>query len=133
MKWNVGDWGFFERKLVQVTEVTDGEVLCVRDGYFCIGGNLNGEIFPLSLKGKVISEEIQAEYKRIYNAQGSMNLNIPDINRWFNSVWVTCMENLDDDKYIEQQKEAINKFVAEALDQIAQIKKTSVLGVKLFS
>jgi hypothetical protein len=73
--FNVGDWGFYEYKLVQIEEMNEGRITSVRDGYFEMGG-CDMEVLPLTLHNKVWSEEFAALRHKLHE-KGSSGLNYP--------------------------------------------------------
>lgn len=126
-----GDWVFSDFDLKQISDIRNGSVTSVSDGYFSHGGtSLNDRIFPLSMSIKLIS----AEYKRLYKSLQKIDfqsLNYPDINGYFINHWVKTCINKDNDNFVQQRYTEIEKFTQDIIDGIEVARDVEIDGVYL--
>jgi hypothetical protein len=133
MSWKVGDWCFCDYKLQQIEEIKDGRICAVSDGYFFHGAyDLNGRVFPLDKRAKVISEYFEKRYNSLHEMEGNRVLNFPDIHRWFEKKWIHAMCNRDDDEFVKAAYEELDSFVGEIVNQVREFSNSRLDGVKVF-
>jgi len=132
--YKVGDWVFCEFKLQMIKSVhEDGSVTEVSDGYFSHGsGDLRDRIFPLSLRGKGISEEFHRTSKALHNIKGSNSLNYPDFNRFEIDLWVEAMQDVENTERVSACFAKLKKFEAGIIDAIEIASTVEILGVRLY-
>lgn len=123
MNFKVGDWGYHEFELVQVTEIDDNWVI-VTTGRIESCGNIN--LYPLSIGSKLTSEYV-SYYKEELRKVGR-NLNWPDIHRKYVSMWKDIVEETDD-KRREELHYDVRNFTSRCIESLND---ASVDNVKIF-
>lgn len=132
MTWNIDDWCFFEFRLAQIKDVTDGRVTEVRTGYITVGSyDFNDKIKPLTMPYKVASDEVEAVYNKLHR-EGSPGLNWPELHRHLVRLWLKLCDAYD----VELKGELISSAYEELYefrDAILNIcQNTTVDGIQLF-
>ena len=131
--FQVGQWVWSEHKLKTVKEVRAGHVTELSDGYCsCSYSNLDDVCFPLDVRGKLISEEYEASYNRLHKESRGLNLNFPDIHRWYVAEWCEVMKQRDNDEAIKAGYERLRAFEREITDGIENAKRQTAGGLSLF-
>lgn len=132
-KFQVGQWVFSEFKLKVVEEIRDSHVTKLSDGHFssCYS-NLDDICFPLDMPGKLISETYEASYNRLHSDCGSLNLNFPDICRWYLEEWCGAMKQRHNDEAVKKAYERLRQFEREIIDSVRDITQKAVDGIILF-
>lgn len=139
--WKVDDWCLHDYKIKQIKRMGNGgHVVEVSDGSFNMGAGGDGfddRIFPLTLKGKVIAGSFDYYYRSIQDSEKGMNLNWPDIHRYFETSWCRCMLclQIEDEKEreiaIKEEFEKIKEFVKETKEKIEKVREIRVGGIPL--
>lgn len=121
----IGDFVFFEFKLVQIKEVTeDGRVTDVSDGYFSIvSSDLSSRILPITLTNKIVSEEYMDQSKYLHK-YGNPGLNYPDIHRHLVGMWLEDCNALSAG---EKAPNDVRGFVKKVLDSYKKIEVDGVI------
>lgn len=104
IKWHVGDWCFYDFKLVVIEEMNGDSVKGVCDGFFNFGGVKNDMIYPLTMKNKVISDAVSCFYTEL--TEINRNLNFPLLHNYFVQKWHEVMRDVkkSNDVYDELRK-----------------------------
>lgn len=97
MDWKVGDWAVFDRRVVQIKEIREGDSISVSDGHVEISGQLMHRLRPLTLRNKRIVEDFEILYKRLYQIRGENGFNYPDISRHFDALALEALDANDAD------------------------------------
>lgn len=108
-KWKVGDWAVFDRDIVQIKKIDDGEWFEVSDGSFNTFGRLEDRLRPLTLSNKRIAETFDYYYKEIDKIKGSGGFNFPDISRYFSQLMLDAIDVASKEPF-----EKVQEFVREA-------------------
>ena len=83
-KLTVGQWVFFEFKLACIEQIEEDRVTKVTTGYMsCSSFNISQNCFPLDVHGKIVSEEFDHQYDKLYTKWKHSHLNWPDLHCWF--------------------------------------------------
>ena len=131
-KYKVGDWCFCEFKLQQIKGMDGDRITCVTDGFFSHSGHdLSDRCFPLEMKVKTSSEEIETWYKSIRDAAGNFNINYPEIHNKFIELWVHLCENTEHDILYAKYWEELQNFGIELTQKLRDLKYEEVQGIKL--
>jgi hypothetical protein len=131
--FRVGQWVWSEHKLKIVKEIRNGHVTELSDGYCsCSYSNLDDVCFPLDVRGKLISEEYERSYSLLHKESRGLNLNFPDIHRWYVAEWCEAMKQRDNDAAIKAAYERLRAFEREIIDGIEDAKRQTAGGLSLF-
>lgn len=130
--YKVGDWLFCEFKLQQVTDIENGHVSGVTDGWVRGCGRFDDLCFPLDLEVKRISGAYEAWSTRLHR-DGLPNLNYPDIHRWLVSHWCKTCAGRADQNFVTRQLGELEAFAKDILRRCDELRQERVAqGVKLF-
>jgi hypothetical protein len=131
-KFNPGDWCFCEFELRQIKEMSDDRITCVTDGYFSHGGNdLADRCFPIEMKIKQSSDEVETWYKDIRQVAGKLNINYPDIRQKFIELWVHLCENTEDEILYTKYWKELQEFGSDLSRKLGEMKYEEVHGIKI--
>ena len=132
-KFTVGQWVFFEFKLACIEQLAEDRVTRVTTGYMSCGAlDMSQECFPLDVLGKIVSEEFDHQYNKLYNKWKHSHLNWPDLHRWFVSSWRELMQKRESKSEIEKGFVELQKFVSNINQTLVSLSAQTVDGVKLF-
>lgn len=99
-KLKVGDWCFYEFKLVQIEEI-DGDCITVNDGFFrTTMFSIRNNLIPLTLHTKVVSDSVDYHYKRMHQIHINSENHELFVRYWFemclklNTNYEKCYEFL---------------------------------------
>ena len=130
MTWQVGDWCFCHFKLQMVKEMREGRIVTVSDGSFELGASdLTNDCFPLSLRGKQVTDAFDYHYRRLHTELNDGRYNFPDFNRHAISEWRKCME--DYDKF-DEGAERFAIWCDSVIEQASCLHEMNVGGIPLF-
>ncbi len=124
----VGDWVIHDYKIKQVKEIKENGVSELSCGYMCVSG-MNLETRPLTLRSKVIADNIETYYKKLRDLPGSNALNYPDINRFMSAKCIEAIDAEDNDMRMILQETA--EFVSEIKDSLNRV-DAIFKGVRIF-
>lgn len=131
--FNLGQWIWCEHKLQQIKEMEDDQVTCVTDGYLSISSrSINDRCFPMDIRAKLVSEEYAGAYDRLHKTGRGLNLNFPDIHRWFVAEWAGVMQKRHDDEAVKSGYERLRTFERELTDAVEKAAATTAGGLRLF-
>lgn len=104
--WKAGDWAVFDRDIVQIKEIREGNSCSVSEGSFETSGMLLDRLRPLTLRNKRTIEYFDHYYRKLSTINGERGFNYPDISRYFSSLALRAMDGPEDDKapYEEAQE-----------------------------
>ena len=129
----IGQWVFFQFKLAVIESIQDNRVVEVASGYSLASAHDFSDVcFPLDIHGKIISEEFEHSYNKLYEKFKHHHLNWPDIHRWYVAAWRDLMHLRADKEKIEQGFRRLHKFAIEVKDTMTSLQEQTVQGVKLF-
>ena len=111
MAWKEGDWAINGRDIVQIKKIDDEGWMDVSDGSFATYGRLGDRLRPLTLRNKRLAEYFEYYYKELRNIRGEGGFNYPDINRYFNELTLSA---IDDEKNVQEYCNKASNFVEEA-------------------
>lgn len=133
-EYKVGDWVFYEFRLVQIKEIEEGKVTQISDGFFSTFGlDLGHNIVPLTLKNKCVSDRTRVVYENLYESAGSSKwkyLNWPEIHPKFVSLWLDLCNNLITKDEISY--DCIYDLKDKILAAIDLVNKIRAEGIRLF-
>ena len=130
--FKVGDWVFCEFKLQQIKRIEKHNVKEVSDGHFSHSGyDLTNRCFHLDMKIKLYSDSVRYWSNQIHSTN-NLNLNYPDINRYFIDLWVDLCENKDDDEIVKELYDKLEGFTRKIMNKSKDLKSEMVNGVHLF-
>lgn len=86
----------------------------------------------MDLRGKVVSEEYERTYSKLHEKSRSLNLNFPDIHRWFVEEWVGVMQKRHDDEAVKSGYQRLRAFERDILDAVERATTQIAGGVRLF-
>jgi len=143
MKWKVGDWCYHEYKLSRVERVNDnGEVTAVTTGYITTSTGGKFDVFPLTLRNKIVSESVEKLYNDISRGVSRNGLNWPHIHNYFCTHWESALNELRnyEDPPLEKDEKRVNEIAEVLYDTLKDFnnqlddkyENTSVNGVRLF-
>jgi hypothetical protein len=129
-KFKIGDWCFYEFKLVQIEDTEENRITAVSDGYVTRRSyDLSDRCYPMEMKVKLISDDVYYWSKQF---QLVKNLNHPDIHRKLVEIWVDMCENKNDDAKLKVLYERLNAFSETIMKKVKDLSLEEVEGVKIF-
>ena len=132
-KLTVGQWVFFEFKLACIEQIEEDRVTKVTTGYMsCSSFNISQNCFPLDVHGKIVSEEFDHQYDKLYTKWKHSHLNWPDLHCWFVKSWRELMQKRESKSEIEKGFVELQKFVSNINQTLVSLSAQTVDGVKLF-
>ena len=132
-KLTVGQWVFFEFKLACIEQIEEDRVTKVTTGYMsCSSFNISQNCFPLDVHGKIVSEEFDHQYDKLYTKWKHSHLNWPDLHCWFVKSWRELMQKRKSKSEIEKGFVGLQKFVSSIDQTLVSLSAQTVDGVKLF-
>ena len=132
-KLTVGQWVFFEFKLACIEQIEEDRVTKVTTGYMsCSSFNISQNCFPLDVHGKIVSEEFDHQYDKLYTKWKHSHLNWPDLHCWFVKSWRELMQKRKSKSEIEKGFVGLQKFVSSIDQTLVSLSTQPVDGVKLF-
>lgn len=131
--WKVGDWCFYAFELGQVQRVFGDGGYEVGNGHAGTSGKLGDRMFPLDYTILQISTSYEWDYRALQWEADSINLNWPDIRRWFESEWADACRNKDDEEYVKTALQRKSKFVRDIRDGIRDLRTREVGGIRAFA
>jgi hypothetical protein len=127
-----GDWVFCEYKLQRVTDVEDGRITGVSDGYMSTGGHsLNEECFSMNIDIKRISDGVKYWSDKIHGLKCG-GLNHPDIHRELLRRWVEICDNKDNEEKMEELYGELANFAKSIIFASEKLVEETVSGIKVF-
>ena len=127
MNWKAGDKCLYDFNEGEILKVEDGNVYCVHHSCFEVSGNLTDRCFPVTEKGRVISNLFAEKYGRLHDLLPGQ-ANFPDFNRHAVSKWCQAMENHREADAICQE---FTKWCDQVIDVFDKMKMVYIDGVKL--
>lgn len=124
LQWKVGDWAVFDRDIVQIKEIREGNSCSVSEGMFETSGMLLDRLRPLTLRNKRAVEYFDHYYKKLSEIRGERGFNYPDISSHFSSL---ALQAMDGDEKDTAPFDAAQDFFKQARDYTPVIQ-----GVALF-
>lgn len=129
-KFKKGDWVFCEFVLQQIKDTNEDRVTSVTDGFFELSGrDLSDRCFPLTVKNKRVSNEVEGWSKRFHALKGP-GLNYPDLNRELIRRWVEMCEA--DEKDLQKLYDSIGEFGRKIERRVQELKYEEIEGVNIF-
>lgn len=133
MKFKTGDWIFNEFELKQIVEMEGDRITSVSSGAFRLSGNsLNDVSFPLDLNIKLISNEYEHIKDKLYKDTQRVNINWPDISRWFVSHWAETCQKPTNREWIQKRYQQLYKFADGIREKVEDARQGEVSGVSIF-
>jgi hypothetical protein len=130
-KFRQGDWCFCEFNLQQIKEMKGDCITSVSDGYFSHGGSdLSDRCYPLEMKYKLISNEVNCWSRKIHELND--NLNYPDINRALIERWCDMCDNADDHEKLQKLYNNLADFGNAIINKVRDTRSEYVDGVRIF-
>lgn len=121
--WKAGDWAVFDRDVVMIKEIREGESCSVSNGHVETSGQFLDRLRPLTLRNKHTVEWFESLYDSLRKIRGEGGFNWPDISRHFSALTLRALDNAEDDSPFNEARE----FVQQARDY-----RPYIQGVSLF-
>jgi hypothetical protein len=132
MKYNIGDWVYYDFELCQIKEMEDGKVYSVTTGVInTTGFDMADSIYPLSMELKVISEGVAHYSKRLHDIKGA-NLNFPDIHRELVRRWHQIIENKSNGGSGRKLWDSLSAWVSTIESECMGVRQKTIDSVKIF-
>lgn len=129
-KFKKGDWVFCEFVLQMVKETKDDRITSVTDGFFEMGGrDLSDRCYPLTIKNKRISDEVQG-WRTRFHALNAPGLNYPDLIRELVRRWIEMCEA--NEKDLQKLYDSLGEFGRKIENRVQDLKYEEVDGVNIF-
>lgn len=129
-KFKKGDWVFCEFALQQIKETKGDRITSVTDGFFELSGqDISDRCFPLTVKNKRVSDEVEKWSKRFHALNGP-GLNYPDLKRELIRRWVEMCEA--DEKDLQKLYASIGEFGRKIEQRVQELKYEEIEGVNIF-
>ena len=123
--WQIGDWGYHEFELVEITGMTNkGEITQVSGGVTSRGGS-HIKVYPLSQSNKNISEYFENEYNKLHEKH--RNMNFPYIHRKFVVMWEQAIALSDDKEVVQSIYDDLKDFCK----RLCEVAEMEVDGIKV--
>ena len=130
-KFKTGEWCFCEFTLQQIKETKEDRITSVTDGFFEMSGrDLSDRCFPLTLRIKVISDNVEY-HSKAFHALKNNSLNHPDLNRELISRWVD-MCSTTDDKELKRLYDSLSEWSNQVQRTVRDLNDISVGNINLF-
>ncbi len=127
-----GDWCFCEFKLQLIKEMRENCITSVSDGYFSHGSSdLSDRCYPLEMKYKLISEEVNHWSKKLHALDNS-SLNYPDIHQSLVQRWCEMCDNADDHDKLQDLYNKLTSFGNAIVNKVHDTRSEFVDGVRIF-
>lgn len=127
-----GEWCFCEFELSQIVKTQENRITERTNGYISHSGHdLSDRCFPLDVKIKRISEEVEY-WSKAFHSLKTNSLNHPDLHRELVSRWAMMCENKDNEDEVNSLFESLRKFGQAVLDKVNEAKGQIVEGVSIF-
>ncbi len=102
VKFNLGEWCFYEFKLHQITETINGKIVEITDGIrFIREEDINDKCYPISMITKQISESVAYCKTDLDNIKNKLFDN-KVLNKELIRAWLEMCENKDNKDKLEE-------------------------------
>ena len=130
--WKVGDKAFHDHEEVTITDIEDGRVTGLTNGYIRSGyWNFNPELFPVTDGGRKIVDFFHEQYEDLHKMPGNRLFNWPDLARAIELKFVETMRSYHAGSTPEVLKAGL--FFRTVKDFAATVIAVNVDGVFLFN